>query len=305
VARLLASGLLPVTATDRVHWEESGVPDAPPVLWLHGGPGSGLRKGYAEAIGDDLRVIGLDQRGCGRSTPLASAPGADLDANTTPRLVEDLEQLRQHLRIDAWMVSGISWGTTLALAYAQAHPDRVRALVLGAVTTTSTREVEWITEGLARVFPQQWEAFAGSVPRRPGERVVDAYARAMRDPALRTAAARAWCTWEDVHVSLAPGARPDPRYEDPDVRLLLATLVTHYWSHSGFGGDDLLSGMPALSGIPGVLIHGRADISSPLETPWRLHRAWPGSDLVVLPEGHGGPATTAAIRDAVHRLARG
>ena len=303
VARLLASGLLPVTARDRVHWEQSGSRDAPPVLWLHGGPGSGLRPGYADALGGDLRVIGLDQRGCGRSSPLASAPDADLDANTTPALVADLERLREHLQVDGWLVCGISWGTTLTLAYAQAHPHRVRGIVLGAVTTTSTREVEWITEGLARVFPQQWEAFAGAVPRRSGERVVDAYARAMRDPALKTDAARAWCAWEDVHVSLAPGARPDPRFRDPDVRLLLATLVTHYWSNSGFGGDELLGGMAVLAGVPGVLVHGRADISSPLETPWRLHRSWPGSELVVLPEGHGGPATTAAIKEAVHRLA--
>lgn len=299
-----ASGMLRVGGVDQVYWEERGDRDGSPVLWLHGGPGSGLAPGWADALGGDrLRLIGLDQRGCGRSTPLASSPGADLDANTTPALVDDLERLREHLGVDTWLVSGISWGTTLALAYAQAHADRVRALVLGAVATTSTREVEWITEGLARVFPEQWAVFAGAVRRRPGDRVVDAYARALRDPALREGAARAWCTWEDVHVSLAPGARPDPRYEDPNVRLLLATLVTHYWSHSGFGGDDLLAGMPALAEIPGVLVHGRADISSPLETPWRLSRTWPGSRLVVLPEGHGGPATTAALRDAIGRLA--
>ena len=292
-----------MNARDQVYWEDSGDPDAPAVLWLHGGPGSGLRGDYADVLGAGLRVIGLDQRGSGRSRPLADAPGADLDGNTTPGLVADLERLREHRGVDRWLVCGISWGTTLALAYAQAHPERVRGLVLAAVTTTSTREVEWITEGLARVFPEQWEAFAGAVPRRPGERVVDAYARAMRDPAMRVDAARAWCTWEDVHVSLAPGARPDPRYDDPGFRLLFATLVTHYWSHSGFGGDDLPAGMPRLAGIPGVLIHGRADISSPLETPWRLHHAWPGSELVVVPEGHGGPATTAAMTEAVQRLA--
>jgi proline iminopeptidase len=178
----------------------------------------------------------------------------------------------------------------------------VRGLALAAVTTTSTREVEWLTEGVARLFPEQWEAFAHAVPRRPGERLVDAYARAMRDPHLREEAARAWCAWEDVHVSLAPGARPSERYRDPGFRLRFATLVTHYFAHSGFGGDELLGGMGALAGSPGVLIHGRADVSSPLETPWRLHRAWPGSELIVLPEGHGGPATTAALRDAVHRL---
>jgi proline iminopeptidase len=303
VATLLRSGLLRVSAVDELHWEESGVREAPPVLWLHGGPGSGLAAGYADALGGDrVRVIGLDQRGCGRSRPLAADAAADLDANTTPALVADLERLREHLAIDAWLVAGISWGTTLALAYAQAHPERVRGLALAAVTTTSTREVEWITEGVGRIFPEQWAAFADAVPRRPGERVVDAYARAMRDAGLRVDAARAWCDWEDVHVSLGPGAGPSARYRDPGFRLLFATLVTHYFAHSGFGGDTILGGMGALAGIPGVLIHGRADISSPLETPWRLHRAWPGSELTVLPEGHGGPATTAALADAVRRL---
>lgn len=276
MAALLRSGSLRVGTTDEMHWEESGVPGGPPVLWCHGGPGSGLGAGYADSLGADrLRLIGVDQRGCGRSRPLAADRAADLDANTTPALVADLEAVRQHLGVESWVVGGQSWGSTLALAYAQAHPERVRALALAAVTTTSTREVEWITEqdGMARVFPEEWAALAEAVPREPGERLIDAAARALRDPALRDDAARAWCTWEDVHVSLAPGARPSPRYEDPGFRLLFATLVTHYWSHSGFGGDDLLPGMPALAGIPGVLIHGRVDVSSPLETAWRLHRA--------------------------------
>jgi proline iminopeptidase len=248
-----------------------------------------------------VRVIGLDQRGCGRSRPLATDPGADLDASTTTALVGDLERLREHLGLDAWLVAGISWGTTLALAYAQAHPARATGLVLAAVTTTSTREVEWITEAMGRVFPREWDRFAAAVDRLPGERLVDAYARALRDPARRADAARAWCTWEDVHVSLAPGARPSPRYENPAFRELFALLVTHYWSHSGFVGDALLGGMAALADVPGVLIHGRHDVSSPLETAWRLHRAWLGSELVVLEEGHGGPATTAAIAAAVQR----
>jgi proline iminopeptidase len=303
VAALLRSGTLRVSVTDEVHWEEHGTPAGPPVLWCHGGPGSGLGPGYADALcTGGARMIGLDQRGCGRSRPLASDTAADLDGNTTPALVADLEAVREHLGVDSWIVSGQSWGTTLALAYAEAHPERVRGLALAAVTTTSTREVEWITEGVARLFPAEWESFAAAVPRHPGERIVDAYARALRDPGRRENAARAWCAWEDVHVSLTPGALPSRRYEDPAFRLLLATLVTHYWSHSGFGGDDLLPGAGALAGIPGVLIHGRRDVSSPLETPWRLHRAWPGSELIVLDEGHGGAATTAALRGAIARL---
>ena len=293
-----------MTATDEVYWEESGVPDAPAVLWLHGGPGSGLGEGYAQRLGAErLRVVGLDQRGCGRSRPHLSDPAADVDGSTTPGLVADLERLRQHLELDAWLVVGVSWGTTLALAYAQAHPSRVTGLVLGAVTTTSTREVEWITEEMGRVFPREWDRFAAAVERRPGERLVDAYARAVRTDGTRAEAAAAWCAWEDVHVSLAPGAQPQQRFRDPAFRELFATHVTHYWSHSGFVGDGLLDGMATLAGIPGVLVHGRLDVSSPLETAWRLHRAWDGSELVLLDEGHGGPATTAAIRAGVERLA--
>ncbi len=173
------------------------------------------------------------------------------------------------------------------------------------MTTTSTAEVEWITEAMGRVFPEEWERFATAVDRAPHERVVDAYARAVRDPRadVRSQAAAAWGRWEDVHVSLGPGWRPDPRWQDPVVRDVLATLTTHYWSHSGFGGDEIVGRMDRLAGVPGVLVHGRRDISSPLVTAWAVHRAWPGSELVVLDEGHGGPASLAALEDAISRFA--
>lgn len=170
-----------------------------------------------------------------------------------------------------------------------------------AVTTTSTAEVEWITEAMRRVFPREWDDYASAVPREAGERVVDAYARVLTDadPTVRSSAATAWCEWEDVHISLAPDHQPNPRYEDPAFRDVFATLVAHYWSHSGFGGDDIPGRMHRISPVPGVLIHGRLDVSSPLETAWRLHQAWPASRLIVVDEGHGGASMIDEVVDAI------
>jgi proline iminopeptidase len=298
----LRTGHLPVADGNELYYEAYGVPDGPAVLWLHGGPGSGAGTGYRRRIDPARqRTITFDQRGCGRSRPLVTERLDLLDANTTTAQVADIEALREHLGIERWMVTGASWGTTLALAYAQAHPERVTRLALFAVTTTSTAEVEWITESMGRVFPREWEEFARAVDRRPGERLVDAYARALRDPDadVRERAATAWGRWEDTHVSLAPGWEPDPRWQDAPVRDVLATLVTHYWSHSGFGGDEILGRTDRLAGIPGTLIHGRRDVSSPVVTAWELHRAWPGSELIVLDEGHGGPESIAALERAI------
>lgn len=301
-----ACGLLAVGDDNEIYWEASGRPDGIPVLHLHGGPGAGLGPGgYRRRVDPSTHlVVGLDQRGCGRSRPLVTDRAADLGTNTTSELIEDVEALRRHLGIETWLVDGVSWGTTLALAYAQAHPTRTTGLVLTAVTTTSTTEVEWLTEAMGRVFPREWESFADAVDRREGERLVDAYARALTstDAQVRQAAARAWCTWEDVHVSLAPGHRPDPRFDDPHIRAVLATLITHYWSHAGFGGDDILGRMSRIADIPGVLVHGRWDVSSPLATAWELHRRWPASQLVVVDEGHGGLEMMAEATAAITGL---
>jgi proline iminopeptidase len=278
---------------------------------LHGGPGSGLGAGFRRDFDPEIfLIVGLHQRGCGRSRPLATDPGADLAANTTSNLIADLEALRTHLGIDRWLVTGVSWGTTLALAYAQAHPERVRGLVLAAVTTTTAAEVEWITEQMGRVFPREWEEFAAAAHAAPGQSIIDAYRVRILDldPTVRAAAALAWCTWEVVHVSLDPRSTPSPRFRDADFRLLFATLVIHYWSQAGFVDDlesgDLLAGMPGIAHIPGVLIHGRLDVSSPLETAWHLHRMWPGSDLVVIDdEGHGGPTMGDELQRAIARFA--
>ena len=215
----------------------------------------------------------FDQRGCGRSRPLLNQR-ADLQNNTTQHLIRDLEALRKHLSIERWVMLGASWGTTLALAYAHAHPQHVAALVLAGVTTTSRREVEWITCGVGRVFPQQWERFASHIPESlKDERIVDAYANLLfdDDPLVSAGAAAEWCAWEDSHVSLAPDYAPNRRFADPDFRLRFARFVTHYWRHAAFLEDEqLLRDAGSLSEIPGILIHGRYDISSPLDTAWKF-----------------------------------
>jgi proline iminopeptidase len=294
----------------RVFWECSGNPNGRPALYVHGGPGSACGPGVASYFNPQLyRVVLFHQRGCGRSTPLASEPDADLRANTTQHLIEDMEQLRQTLGIERWTLLGGSWGTTLALAYAQKHPERVDALVLAAVTTTSRREVEWVTQGVGRVFPREWERFAGAIP--PSLRnvpIVDAYAAMVfdTDAAVRERAAREWCAWEDAHVSLSPGNRPNPRFDDPVFRLGFARLVTHYWKNAAFLEEEqLLKNASVLNGIRGELIHGRYDVSSPLETAWQLSKAWRTSTLRVLDDaGHGGDSFIAEITAALERVAR-
>ena len=304
------SGMLEVGDGHRVYWECCGNPDGQPALYLHGGPGSGCTAGQRRFFDPDAyRVVLFDQRGSGRSRPLASDLDADLSANTTAHLIADIEALRQHHGVESWTVLGLSWGSTLGLAYAQTHPQRVDALVLALVTTTSRREVEWITHDVGRIFPQQWDRFAAAVPDALRHLpLVDAYATLLfdADPAVREHAAREWCAWEDAHVSLTPGHRPNPRYDDPEFRLRFARLVTHYWRNAAFLEDNqLLRDAPILNGIPGVLIHGRYDVSGPLETAWRLSQSWTTSRLHVIDDaGHGGGDTfTAAIVDALTQLA--
>ena len=303
------SGMLDVGDGHRIYWECCGNPKGRPALYIHGGPGSGSSPGQRRFFDPDAyRAVLFDQRGSGRSQPLASELDTDLRANTTAHLIADIEALRELHRVERWTVLGLSWGTTLGLAYAQAHPDRVTAMVLGLVTTTSRREVEWITRDVGRDFPREWDRFAAAVPEWLRHLpLVDAYAALLfdADVAVREQAAREWCAWEDAHVSLAPGHRPNPRYEDPEFRLRFARLVTHYWRHAAFLGEDqLLREAPVLNGIPGVLLHGRYDVSSPLETAWRLSQRWTTSELHIIDDaGHGGGDTGTAIVTALNRFA--
>lgn len=297
--------MLPVGDDHHVYWEVCGNPYGKPAIYLHGGPGSGCTPGQRRFFDPDVyRIVLFDQRGSGRSRPLADEPGVDLSTNTTAHLISDIELLRGHLGVESWVMLGISWGTTLGLAYAQAHPRRVDALVLAAVTTTSESEVQWLTFEVGRIFPREWDRFASVVPDALRHLpLVDAYAEMLfdPDPATRETAAREWCLWEDAHVSLTPGHRPNPRFEDPAFRLRFARLVTHYWRNAAFlDTDQLVRDAPNLNGIPGVLIHGVHDVSSPLMTAWRLSRRWATGRLEVRDDmGHGGGSFETAVVGAL------
>jgi proline iminopeptidase len=275
-----------------IHWEVHGNPAGKPAVALHGGPGSGCPPWWADFFDLDAhRVVLFDQRGCGRSRPHTLA------ANTTQHLIADIERLREHLGIERWLVLGASWGSVLGLAYAQAHPERVTEMVLFSVGTGTRSEVEWITRGVARYFPAEWRRFRDGVPEpdRDGDLAV-AYNRLLLDPdpAVHEQAARDWCAWEATHMG------HDPRYDDAVFRLCFARLVTHYWSHDHFLEDgQIVRDLDRLADIPGVLVHGRLDISGPLEVPWTIAQRW-GELIVVEQEGHGaGPATSAAVAAAI------
>jgi proline iminopeptidase len=303
------TGLLPVSDGHRLYWETVGTPGGVPAVYLHGGPGSSAQPG-ARRLFDPARyqAVLADQRGCGRSTPRASEPDADLTSNTTAHLIEDIERLRAHFEFERWVVYGVSWGVTLALAYAQTHPTRVRAMVLSAVTAGSRREIDWIVRDMGRVFPREWAEFVSLVPSVAASgNIPAAYARLLADPDLevRERAALAWCVWEDTHVSLMPGWEPWLQTLDPDDRLVFGRLVTHYWGNGCFLTDgQILANMSRMAHIPATLIHGRYDVSGPLDTAWRLHHAWPASELVVLGDaGHGGESFSTATVDALDRYA--
>lgn len=307
-------GTLDVGDAQRIYWEEWGTPEGVPALYVHGGPGGTLRdSGYRFRVDlERTRLIGFEQRGCGRSTPHASDPRTSLATNTTAALIGDMERLREHLGVDAWLVNGVSWGSTLALAYAQTHPERVLGVVLFAVTTTDRREVDWITEGVGAMFPEAWDRFARYAEdaeigfRRGAGRLVETYARLMEspDPEVREATSQEWALWEDTHVSIgAGGFARHPRWDDDRFRHAFVRLTTHYWSHDAFWDPPILERMDQLRGIPAVLIHGRRDISSPAITPWLLHHQWPGSRLVIDEgDGHGGPSMVEEWRAANDHL---
>lgn len=298
-------GLLDVGDNNSIYWECSGNPLGQPAVYVHGGPGSGCSsraRGFFDPHA--YRIVLFDQRGCGRSRPLLSE-ASQLQTNTTQHLIRDLEVLRRHLSIERWVMLGASWGSTLALAYTQMHPERVAALVLAGVTTTSRREVDWIAHDVGRIFPQQWEQFASHIPASLKDmRIVDAYAALLfdDDASVSAAAAWQWCAWEDAHVSLVPGHAPNARFSDPEYRLRFARIVTHYWRHAAFLEDgQLLRNAASLNEVRGVLIHGRYDVSSPLQTAWELHARWPRSRLEIVDDaGHGGGSLSQRIIAAMN-----
>jgi proline iminopeptidase len=298
-------GMLDVGDGNLVHWEVSGSPDGKPAVVVHGGPGSGCRPGSRRAFPPErYRVVQFDQRGCGRSTPHASDPATDMSTNTTHHLVSDMERVREHLGIRRWLMYGGSWGSTLILAYAERHPERVSEIVIPGVTTTRRSEIDWLYRGVRRFFPEQWERFRLGVPEadRDGD-LVAAYARLMENlaPAVRAAAAAAWLAWEDAVISLEPKGTPNAYSTRPTVaQHAFVRICAHYFSHGAWLAEgELLRDAGRLAGIPGVLIHGRLDMGSPVGTAWELSRAWPDARLIVVGDsGHTGSDT---MRDEILR----
>ncbi|MCW2916705.1 MAG: Prolyl aminopeptidase [Actinomycetia bacterium] len=281
-----------------VYWEVCGNPEGKPALVVHGGPGSGCTPGQRRGFDPErYRIILFDQRNCGRSLPHASDPAADLTANTTHHLVADMERLREHLGVDRWLLYGGSWGSTLMLAYAQAHPARVSELVVTGVTMTRRSEIDWLYRGVGRFFPEQWQRFREGVPEveRDGD-LLAAYARLMSDPdpVVRAKAVYDWTAWEDTVISLEVNGKPNAYTDRPPAALqAFVRICSHYFSHAAWLEEGiLLRNAHKLAGIPGVLIHGRFDLGSPLENAWQLAQAWPEARLVVVDDsGHTGSAT--------------
>jgi proline iminopeptidase len=282
------TGTLPVDGRHRLYYEQCGNPDGKPVVMLHGGPGAGcgarMRRFHDPAR---YRIVLFDQRGAGRSTP-----HADLVDNTTHDLVADIETLRRHLGIARWQVFGGSWGSTLALAYAQAHPGVVTELVLRGIFMLRRWELEWFyQQGCSRLFPDAWEHYLAPIP--PGERhdLMSAYHRRLTSPdeAVRLAAARAWSVWEASTSFLRQDEAFIRSHEDPHFALSFARIECHYFVNGGFfeHDDQLLRDAHRLAGIPGVIAHGRYDVVCPPQNAWDLHKAWPGSTLEFGPtSGH-------------------
>jgi proline iminopeptidase len=291
-------GMLDAGDGNLVYWEACGNPGGKPALVVHGGPGSGCTARHRQYFDPDrYRVVLFDQRGCGRSTPHASDPATDVRHNTTGHLLADMELLREHLGVQRWLLSGGSWGSTLILAYAERYPRRVSEIVISGVTVGRHSEIDWLYRGVARFFPEEWERFRAGVPEADGDGgLVAAYAHRMEDPdpLVRARAARDWCAWEDAVISLEPNGKPNA-YSDrpPDALLAFVRIAAHYFTHRAWLEDGvLLRDAGRLAGIPGVLIHGRLDLGSPLENAWALARAWPDAELVVIDDsGHTGSGT--------------
>ncbi len=302
------TGRLRVSPLHELYFEVSGNPNGKPVVFLHGGPGGGSDPRYRRFFDPQrYRIVLLDQRGCGKSTPYAS-----LEDNTTWHLVEDLEALREHLGIDRWQVFGGSWGSTLALAYAQAHPARVSELVLRGIFLLRRKEIDWFYQhGASELFPDAWESYLAPIPVAERDDLVAAYHRRLTgdDPAEREACAVAWSVWEGSTSRLVPDADMVRRTGDPHFAEAFARIECHYFVNRGFLRSDaqLLEDVDRIRHIPAVIVQGRYDVVCPMDSAWALHRAWPEAEFVIVPDaGHAvaEPGITRALLDATDRFAR-
>jgi proline iminopeptidase len=295
------TGRLPVDGRHTLFFEQCGDPGGKPVVILHGGPGGGCNEKMRRFHDPQrYRIVLFDQRGAGRSTP-----NADLTDNTTWDLVADVERLRAHLGIERWQVFGGSWGSTLALAYAESHPERVTELVLRGIFLLRRWELEWFyQEGASRLFPDAWEDYVGTIPPDERHDLIAAYHRRLTsdDAEVRNAAARAWSVWEAATSHLHPSDEAVSIHEDPAFAVAFARIENHYFSNAGFfvTEDELLRNVEEIRRIPGVIVHGRYDVICPLQNAWDLHRVWPEAELVVTPSS-GHSAFEAENTDALVR----
>jgi proline iminopeptidase len=282
------SGRLQVDAVHSVYYEQCGNPQGKPAIFVHGGPGGGSstvhRRFWDPAV---YRIILFDQRGCGRSRP-----HAELRNNTTWDLVDDMERIREHLGVDRWQLFGGSWGSTLALAYAQQHPERVTEMVLRGIFLLRQREIQWYyQEGASRLFPEAWQQYLEPIPREERDDMVGAYYRRLTssDRAERIQAARAWSMWEGSTSRLVPDAELIKRTGDEAFAEAFARIECHYFINGGFFQEDgqLLKNIDRIKHIPATIVQGRYDVVCPAESAHDLHQAWPNSNLVIAPQsGH-------------------
>ncbi len=295
--------MLDVGDGQQLYWEVSGNPQGKPVVFLHGGPGGGTAPQHRRFFDPGAyRIVLFDQRGCGRSQPHV-ADGAALSVNTTDHLVADIERLRTFLGVDRWMVFGGSWGSTLALAYAQRHPEHVTELVLRVIFLLRRSEIDWYYNGGAgQLFPEAWEGFRAPLDAaEPGEHPVDVYHRLLHsaDPDVALDAAIAWSTWEGATSSLLPNPDRVAETAEPRFALAFARIENHYFHHRGFFDEGaLLRDAHLLRDIPGVIVQGRYDVVCPARSAHDLHEAWPSSRLHIVDDA-GHAATEPGI---VHRL---
>ncbi|MBX3595956.1 MAG: prolyl aminopeptidase [Rhizobiaceae bacterium] len=294
------TGFMDVGDGHRIYWERVGTKGGKPAVFLHGGPGGTISPRHRRLFDPSAYdVILFDQRGCGKSTPNAS-----LEANTTWHLVADIERLREMVGCEKWMVFGGSWGSTLALAYAQTHSERVSELIVRGIYTLTRAELEWYYQfGVSEMFPDKWERFVAPIP--PDERgdMMAAYHKRLTgtDRARQIEAARAWSLWEGETITLLPEPETSGQFEADDYALAFARIENHYFVHAGWLEEgQLLRDAHKLSGIPGVIVHGRYDMPCPAKYAWLLHKAWPDAEFHLI-EGAGHAYSEPGILDRLIR----